>query len=1669
MNKHAIKIQKLNITSKSLEQSMGLKSEMPRIYRDKMSPVLVDLFDEFSVPKSIIKISGLKIELGDFYFEDFENDVGKRLAIELRKVLKKSMGNIAGKTDLSNKVVSLLELKAEMFDFFLLTGTLPASTGIRHEFSIKTLFEELMKASPGVLVVMFKKYKNRNVIRQRLCLQFEEPVLIKFLNVLDSQSAQYIVDYIVDLKQMHHKKPIVRLSNREFEKQIWIMVFTYFFEEKGLTFERKMFLKSLINKFAQKFSVTYSFLLEFLGRSIKSLKQNFIFQSQMPDVINDLLADQTAFEREKERLTSPSKAKQALETIERYLLLGDVPGFNKLEKNKVEKSDYFTSLQLMLEKMSRKQLKDLIIRISGRQEPFKRLLSIFPKSRIARILESDGFDLFVSCGQDIKKAQEQDNFFKTDANTVLDQYWNYVLCFLLFRKGTRFKEISFLKYILLTMSEKFSVPYIGLLSYLHNAPTAAMLALKNAVEREEVLRAKPGDKECFLFSIHDNLDALRFWLNHGLFPWLSQKRMNTPVQLMTTLLSSAPSMVADMLNEIPCSTGLVSRLFELSTEHSLIKLLYTVFRINNTLPGISLNEFQKRVKKHASKSVHRKSYYCRLIEDVVKRKVISPDTLIKIREELTENEPEVVQISDSDISGMDMKVIKSYLIYWLRYGQLPPKTNLSIVKLYERLAETSAVDLRLFLGFIKKEGELAIRLTSLLTVPLMERTISVLYLKDEGYEAMRYAQLLDLAMKRDSIFTKMISYEDILRVTLSILFVENASMPEIVGMMEDILDRITGGNVTPETIEKLVEISQTGSPKLGAKWAFALEKLKDQIIPLESLESRQIVDIFPSDESGLHPISDADINDMDTEVVKLNLLRCLKYGKLPDNVCLSINKLYERILGFSTFHIIRLIDIVKKRNILADRLVQTLTVSLIEKTIRILHKESGDNFACYAKLLGLAMQRGIIQTKEISYTDMLRSIFFILFMENKDQKNRAELVKEILFRISGNNIKLEVIEKLVKTEQTCESGLNTQDVFELEVPNEYVMSCEYGTQVLGKIDCLAKPIAETHNDESNGFNLLFSFLKGETIPGKTPSIDKIFQLFEKVKNAEPDKMAEFIKTHYKQKEIRDQWIDLLPEKMLINFAALILPIHLNSMLSRAELILEAWITCLENETVTCDIKEVKWGFMMDYLARGDFTVFDQREFVNDYLHYLCKVAKAKSINVSETRMREKINEIAKSKGRSAQFLYENAHDEVEKEVIIRSETSEDYTEAIRKPYPAKREAVVQTIFAFLKSKTSANKETDTSEILQNLRDMITTSPGQMLEFIKDHYKNKQIRELWINLLPESTLIHFVHLIQPLKLNIILDCANMVFEGWMRITRLRQKNYNVKKIKWGFILDYLANSNPALFSEGEFIKAYMLYLIEISKREGDHISEILIKEQILENIKIKGSSKRLYNKLLNYEKIKRSNSSFIEFINTVGKAEPDSKVYMPFEAELIEAEEKVKEQKLLAVKNAGLVLLNPFIPLFFERMDIKMVVAGKDSKYVSGEAAIRAAHLLQYIVNEDVHSNEYELALNKILCGIQIATPISRGMDITAKEKDAVESLIKGAISHWTIIGEGTSIDGFRESFLKRDGTLELLENGWKLKVENKAFDMLIDQIPWGFSTIAYSWMEKILNVEWRKT
>lgn len=165
---------------------------------------------------------------------------------------------------------------------------------------------------------------------------------------------------------------------------------------------------------------------------------------------------------------------------------------------------------------------------------------------------------------------------------------------------------------------------------------------------------------------------------------------------------------------------------------------------------------------------------------------------------------------------------------------------------------------------------------------------------------------------------------------------------------------------------------------------------------------------------------------------------------------------------------------------------------------------------------------------------------------------------------------------------------------------------------------------------------------------------------------------------------------------------------------------------------------------------------------------------------------------------------------------------------------------------------------------------------------------------------------------------------------------------------------------------------------------------------------------------------------------------------------------------LPVQQAGLVLLHPWLARFFENCGVKQV----GNPELQPFALPRAAALLHFLATGREELYEYELGLVKILLGQHPETqlPVCDGL-LTADDIEEVEALLQAALEHWSTL-KNTSIQGLRSSFIERQGLLRQEESGWKLNVERKPYDMLLDQLPWGISIVKLPWMPRAIFSEW---
>lgn len=162
-----------------------------------------------------------------------------------------------------------------------------------------------------------------------------------------------------------------------------------------------------------------------------------------------------------------------------------------------------------------------------------------------------------------------------------------------------------------------------------------------------------------------------------------------------------------------------------------------------------------------------------------------------------------------------------------------------------------------------------------------------------------------------------------------------------------------------------------------------------------------------------------------------------------------------------------------------------------------------------------------------------------------------------------------------------------------------------------------------------------------------------------------------------------------------------------------------------------------------------------------------------------------------------------------------------------------------------------------------------------------------------------------------------------------------------------------------------------------------------------------------------------------------------------------------------IENSGLVILHPFLIHLFEQLKLC-----KNEEWTSKRNQCKAVLITQYLITGSTVFFENDLVLNKIICGLEADAVIDVAIKLSAKEIREAKGLLEAVIGYWKAL-KNSSIDGLRETFLQRNGKLLIKEEtNAELWVEQKGFDVLMAQIPWGIGMVKTPWMKSFLECNW---
>jgi len=456
---HIIQRHVFDISYPVRENAFALQTRFSRLFDRQSTPIMQEVLDRLIPDGLILRLDMLTLDLGSIRHDRLEKDFPDRLKQALEKELQRIVQEYT-RRELQGRAGSLTEL----LEYFLLTGSLPWWAAGALLTDPAAIVEQLMGEDPQELRRVLLYTGQHDHVRKRLIHQFPESAVRAMVQVLEPDEAAFIFVYHADIIHVQETQPFYRQDLKEFEKNVWIFIFTYLLVDRGSNFNRKIFVKSTLTQMARQYNMEYGALITLLFRALEAANPALVRRSALSGIIHIL------FQEEGKRVVqhppqSPSDLiAEKLSMIHSWLLYGRIPG-QPVPYNAPALSEIFTQLITQAPGTAHEMMRSL----SEQQDIWARIVRSFDESvvkSLVRLREPEEAEFIFHYAGRLTHLQRQQFLIKTDSSSFYQSIWEVILAFIWTERGNLFNTRRFLEYNIRRISRRHHLSYRELLTFL---------------------------------------------------------------------------------------------------------------------------------------------------------------------------------------------------------------------------------------------------------------------------------------------------------------------------------------------------------------------------------------------------------------------------------------------------------------------------------------------------------------------------------------------------------------------------------------------------------------------------------------------------------------------------------------------------------------------------------------------------------------------------------------------------------------------------------------------------------------------------------------------------------------------------------------------------------------------------------------------------------------------------------------------------------------------------------------------------------------------------------------------------------------------------------------------------------------------------------------------------
>jgi hypothetical protein len=191
----------------------------------------------------------------------------------------------------------IAQSRLDLLRYYLSFGSFPWWSVDTDEEDLQQQISVLLSEYPKTLESLIYSVGQREYSRKLMVKTFKEDILKRMLIAIEPENAEFISDYIQEVKITHTKTSLLKTQTESLREALWEFVLEYLLVDRGSEFNRQVFLESNVSKLASRYNIGFKELVIFMVNNIavahsRSSRHLNLFQ----DLTN--LYHQKAWERE---------------------------------------------------------------------------------------------------------------------------------------------------------------------------------------------------------------------------------------------------------------------------------------------------------------------------------------------------------------------------------------------------------------------------------------------------------------------------------------------------------------------------------------------------------------------------------------------------------------------------------------------------------------------------------------------------------------------------------------------------------------------------------------------------------------------------------------------------------------------------------------------------------------------------------------------------------------------------------------------------------------------------------------------------------------------------------------------------------------------------------------------------------------------------------------------------------------------------------------------------------------------------------------------------------------------------------------------------------------------------------------------------------------------------